>query len=151
MEDRERVSGMERAKVFGIIYSILNIFNVILIFSTSLLIVATADQRMRAFTLMWISALMISVVAVEMLRALYSSGGNPLSLSIIGILNIFFVGMQLAVYADIMVYDVADTPISLLIVYLIVAVVGVLVFIAWMIWKFSRERKKVLSSDATLR
>lgn len=142
MEDSERLSAMERAKVFGIIYSILNIFNVILIFSTSLLIVATADQRLRAFTLMWLSALMIAVVAVEMLRALYAAGGNPISLSILGLLNIFFVGMQLAVYADIMVYDVTDTPILLLILYLIVAAVGALIFVVWMLWKYSKERKK---------
>ncbi|MFW9920172.1 MAG: hypothetical protein ACFFED_11265 [Candidatus Thorarchaeota archaeon] len=146
MEESIRVSSIERAKVYGMIYSILNIFNVILFFSTSLLMIATPDQRLRAFTLMWLSALLIAVVAVEMLRSLYSAGANPLALSIIGAINIIFVGMQLAVYADIMVYDIMDTPMVLLIVYLILATVGVLVLILWMVMMYIKHRKQATST-----
>ncbi len=138
---------IERAKVYALIYAILIIFNGILFFSTGYLITATADMRMRAFTLMWIGTLIIALVVVEMFRSLYDSGGNPLALSLLGILNVIFVGMQLAVYADIMVYDVADTPIALLILYLIIASVGILIMCTWMIWKYAKSRKVVSPVD----
>lgn len=141
MEEHTRLAS-DRAKVYALLYSILNIFNAIIFFSTSYLLTATSDQRLRGFTLMWISALMIAVVSIEMLRALFEAGGNPLTISLIGVLNVAFVGMQLAVYADIIVYDVIDTPLALLIIYLILAAFGVLVLVIWMTWKYIRHRKQ---------
>ncbi len=141
MENSIRAVSVERAKVYGMLYVMLNLFNVILFYATTFLIIATPDQRMRAYTLLWLSSLLIAVVAVEMLRALFVAGANPLAISFIGCINVFFVAMQLAVYADIMVFDIADTPIALLLLYLLLASIGVAIMIVWMIMKYMKARK----------
>ena len=141
MRNENKATPIQLAKVLSMLYGFLCVFIAIVFFSTGWMSSNTADQRFRAFFLVWIAGMMTIPIVLELLRSLFKSGMNSLAVISIGILNIPFVAMILAVYADLIVDDIADTPILLIVIYLGFAIIGTLSVIFWMIWMFVKGRK----------
>jgi hypothetical protein len=133
-------NALQHAKIMGLLYAVLILFMVLLMFSSAYIVLNTPDVRLRAFTLAWIASLMIGLVCLQMLKCMYHSGINPLTLSLFGFLNVVFVGLQLAVFADILVSDIADTPILMVVLFLTFAIFGTVFLTGWMIWSWMKSR-----------
>ncbi len=141
MDLENKAKPIQHAKVMGMLYGVLTIFLAVLFFSTGWIASNTVDQRLRAFTMVWVVGLFTLLVCLEMIHYLFNSGMNPLGLALLGILNIAFIGLVLAVFADLIVFDIADTPIALVVVYLAISIIGTLIVILWMFWGFIRARR----------
>ncbi len=140
MNNEIKATPIQHAKVLAMLYGSICIFIAIVFFSTGWMLSNTAEQRLRAFTLVWIAGLMTIPIFLELLRSLFKSGMNSLVVASMGILNIAFVSMILVVYADLIVYDIADTPILMVIIFLGLESLFMLLVAMWMAWMFWKGR-----------
>ncbi|MCK5240537.1 MAG: hypothetical protein KAR33_13355 [Candidatus Thorarchaeota archaeon] len=141
MQDDVKSTPLQHAMLMGMIYGFLILFVVLLYFSTGWMLTSHVDFRLRAFILAWIAGIMIILVGLQMLKCLFHSGLNPITLSSFGFLNVAFVGMQLAVYADLVVSDVTDTPVALVVMSLLIGCIGTFLLVLWMVWAWMKARR----------
>lgn len=141
MHDDVNTTPLQHAKLMGMIYGFLILFVALLYFSAGWMLTSHIDFRLRAFMLAWIVGLMIILVGLQMLKCLFHSGLNPLTLSLFGILNVAFVVMQLAVYSDLIVSDVSDTAPALVVMSLVIGSVGTFILVLWMGWAWMKSRR----------
>lgn len=132
---------IHKAMLFGILFAALNLFNAFLFYSAAWMSSMGLDERLHLFELIWTSSLLIFLVGAEMLRNLGDAGGNPLVLALVGVLNVVFIGMQLAVFADIVVPGITDIPVTLVVIYFVLASIGTIVVIGWIIRTWINSRR----------
>ncbi|MFW9954227.1 MAG: hypothetical protein ACFFD3_06715 [Candidatus Thorarchaeota archaeon] len=141
MTNHAKENAVQHAKIMAMIYVALSLFMALLYFASGWISTGTIDMRTRAFTLGFVAALMLALVGFQMLKCLFHSGLNPVTISLFGILNVLFIAMQLAVLADFTVPDSPELPITLVVFYLMLASIGIIVLILWMAWSWMKERR----------